>query len=1485
MSSLSLATFKQLLADAQQAGAFSLDLTQLQSAAVSQLAQDYLPAQPLQLAAPVTVSTAADGAQVTVSGTGTAGWLAKAGVTAQFTYADNADVALQLTVTAPEGWSFGAGFPTLQGTVLENFAFVAGQPSVLQLASAALDAGLTFTAALDLQKLSGGLAELLGLSNQTFTGFFRCAKNGTAIQQVELDSPVIAQTDLKIFAVQDTSFKVGSNITYDFLAKETHAVPYVVFATSIPFSAQGQQHTLPLTATVYDFGRSLRFEADVTGVASAALDEIVALAKNFPVDIPSVVPPDFHLEDVLQFRGFFFDIDFSNPNKLALIGFDIGSASPWTLLHLSAAKQDIALTNVLLQFRLNDPLGAKLPWASLGGDIVLGQAGVIEAGATYPEFSVHGGLKDEALLHFSELLGSLLGPSTAELPLIDVTTLNFAFAKGNYAFDAEVEGYMPLGSLPLAIEDIRFGVAYTPEKLTGVLAGIINVAGVDVLLSATYAGAGLGWQFLGATGTGQAIPIGTLMKDVADRFGVGEDLPPALTGLTVDNVTVTLDTKTNDSTFSCELQFPVQGQTTVDLTLDIALTHVDGKFEKTFKGRLTLAGRQFDLDFSTGGTDTIFWGDYENTAGQELAVSDLLRLLLPADDSLLTETQDLRFNLKDAFAGYLKGTDEGAVAKWLLGLDMEFGADLTALPLVGQYIPKDEALRLVFQPRIATQEFLQADVTALKDLLGDAAIVLPDAFSKGLLLQIELSLGTVVIPMALPIGLKQGQLADDPTKAPAPPAGTTPAPAEKATWFNLQKSFGPLQLQRVGVQYESGLLTFLLDGGFSVAGLTVSLVGLSASAQLHPFALSFGLQGLGIEFKSGPVEIGGAFLAKHYTDSQGNPYTEYSGAVQIKAEEFSLAAVGAYANYEGHPSMFVYGVLDVPLGGPAFFFVTGLAAGFGFNRALQVPGIDKVAQFPLVSLAAGGAGAAKPSLATMLEQLHSYIPPAVGEYFLAVGIKFTSFKLIDSFALLVVSFGSDFELDLLGLSTLVLPAQTGGAVPPLAEVQMALKASFVPAIGFVGVEAKLTSASFLFSRDCHLTGGFAFYCWFAGPHQDDFAVTLGGYHPSYQRPAHFPVVDKLGFNWVITSQLSIKGDAYFALVPSAVMAGTHLSAVWEDGSLRAWFNAGADFIIAWKPYHYDASMYVDMGVSYTYHFFGTHHISVDVGADLHIWGPEFAGKAHVHLWIVTFDVRFGSSSSQQPSPISWPEFSQSFLPDHNTVCSLAVQRGLVKKDGDGADAHPVVNPKDMVLGFNSLVPLKSAKQQTAAQTTADLSLNGAATNWGVGPMGLPAVLVGSEAVVTVKRGNDYVTEGLRLEPVTKGVPVGLWGQSVSPAINGARLIDGAACGFTISCSPPKEPAETAFIDRAELELEPEDISSPAWQWSTMPAFNATAAEQQFNAPSQETARRDYLRTHLETLQAGRAELLRQLGFTAPIFPDKSLADAFVVAPQFAEALS
>ncbi len=516
-------------------------------------------------------------------------------------------------------------------------------------------------------------------------------------------------------------------------------------------------------------------------------------------------------------------------------------------------------------------------------------------------------------------------------------------------------------------------------------------------------------------------------------------------------------------------------------------------------------------------------------------------------------------------------------------------------------------------------------------------------------------------------------------------------------------------------------------------------------------------------------------------------------------------------------------------------------------------------------------GTAPPGdLADELGKIGQYLSPAVGEDFLAIGVKFSSFEMIESFALLTASFGRPFQLDLLGFSTLIIPTpEEGDLTTPLAEAQLALEASFIPDEGFLGVQAQLTPASYVLSKACRLTGGFAFFAWFDGEHAGDFVVTLGGYHPKFAVPSHYPRAPRLGFNWQVDRCIFIKGEAYFALCAHALMAGGYLEANYHSGSVQASFKAGADFLIAWKPYRYGADIYVDLGAKVGW-------ISVDAGADLHIWGPEFGGRAEIHLSIVSFKVSFGSASSRQAKPIDWRAFKRSFLPADDKICSVNVTGGLIRKSEWNGKTYAVINPKELSLSTHAVIPSNHAYRGQGTGSP----INTGATNIGIGSMAVGSDDLHSAHTIRITRqdanGNDLPVEGdFKFTPIHKNAPSGLWGESLSPDLNGARFIENTLAGFQLTpAKPPKQPDETLTIDKCHLQ----DATTPAprtYAWKTIPRYRPSSAG--------DSVRRSEVAGSVDA-NSSRDNLLQALGFdpTADVNVDPSIADAFTIAPQVME---
>jgi hypothetical protein len=593
-------------------------------------------------------------------------------------------------------------------------------------------------------------------------------------------------------------------------------------------------------------------------------------------------------------------------------------------------------------------------------------------------------------------------------------------------------------------------------------------------------------------------------------------------------------------------------------------------------------------------------------------------------------------------------------------------------------------------------------------------------------------------------------------------------------WIPVQRSFGPLQCRRVGIEWPQDnsnlVLDVLFDGGVKLAALAVDLEGLSLGIPLKTpgqiTSYSLDLQGMGLSYESGPLKIAGGFL-KVVEDS----LIEYDGAVLIQAATWSLEAIGSYASLNGQPSLFIFARLGGELGGPPFFFVTGVCAGFGYNRSLRIPNQDEVAQFPLLAGIDNPSkvGGSNPTPAEALKALGEWVKPAQGMDWIAAGVQFTSFELVQSNVVLTVIPTGDIQVALLGISRIKL-AQEG---PQFGYAELGLEVVIHPSAGFLGVSAVLSPNSYVITEDCHLTGGFAFWIWYEGVHAGDFVVTLGGYHPAFQKPAHYPDEPRLGFSWQVNSNLTIQGDAYFALTPSCVMGGGALDVEFHDGDLHAWFTAHADFLFSWKPFYYLGSVGVSIGASYKLDLlFVSVTISVELGADLDIHGPPTGGTVHVHWYIISFSVGFGADEHKPDGYLAWNDFV-TLLPQQKTpaqallaeaaadnpppvVINCSISDGLVKTDNDDW----LVRGDAMTFAISTAFPL--TQLILGSDGGNPNTYNPKEKQISVRPMGVASV-------DSVMRVNVKHTDGTALDlskwvftPTLQDVPVAQWGPPLDP---------------------------------------------------------------------------------------------------------------------------
>lgn len=658
----------------------------------------------------------------------------------------------------------------------------------------------------------------------------------------------------------------------------------------------------------------------------------------------------------------------------------------------------------------------------------------------------------------------------------------------------------------------------------------------------------------------------------------------------------------------------------------------------------------------------------------------------------------------------------------------------------------------------------------------------------------------------------------------------------KVVTIPMQRAIGPLFCDTLGIGWVQDTVTpandrlsLIFGGGVRLNALDVELTGLSVGIPVtqpgNLQAYDLDLDGLGITFKAGDVELSGAFL-KIPANPPTKPYTEYDGEALIKAGTFTLAALGSYAyvpaagSLPGYASLFIFAILEADLGGPPFFYVTGVAAGFGYNRALVLPGMDGVPEFPLVAGASDPTrlGAVKqadgswamPDPAAVVALLGGISPPQRGEYWFAAGVRFTSFDLVNSTALVTVEFGNELEIAVLGLSWISLPPPPapGAAAPanPFAYAELGIEVVILPDQGVFSATAVLTPNSFVLDPACRLTGGFAFCVWFGdNPNSGQWVLTLGGYHPSFNPPSYFPQVPRLGFDWPMSGDVTVSGDAYFALTPSAVMAGGGLQVLFHSGDLKAWFKARMDALVQWAPFHFEVEISVSIGASYRMKLlFVTVTLSVELGASLTLWGPPTGGEVHVSWFVISFTVSFGAGRGDAPGALSWTNgdgtgFAQTLLP-HGTpsagssgqqpmsmaaamrgglgaaddappaaispqgVLTVTVNRGLLSTISAGAETVWVVSPGRMVLSAQTTIPTTAIWICQDASGTHTTQPAGYATV-GVRPMN--TVLASSVLSITLTDLDEGTIKDLSAacewDWVTRAVDAAKWGDPLGGA--------------------------------------------------------------------------------------------------------------------------
>lgn len=511
---------------------------------------------------------------------------------------------------------------------------------------------------------------------------------------------------------------------------------------------------------------------------------------------------------------------------------------------------------------------------------------------------------------------------------------------------------------------------------------------------------------------------------------------------------------------------------------------------------------------------------------------------------------------------------------------------------------------------------------------------------------------------------------------------------------NVQKENGKkntlVQIHEIKPSIENSIINIAVLADFNVGPFGLQLVGLGIQVPFTVFQsfsleklwkeTQFTLKGLAIIYDTPALSIAGAFLRE-----TNNGTEEYNGLLTFRLGKIEIITVGSYIKTPSYSSLFAFGYLGIPIPVDPAFYIHGFALGFGLNRDFVMPDITEIPDFPLIKIVHQGGLKQGDNLKKIFNDLNRYLPASENTYVIMAGIKFDSYKMIFTTGILVIAFGDRTSLNLLGLSTMKLEGVYNF------EFAFSMRADLEE--GTFLARGQLTDNTYVLLPQLKLTGGFALGMWLKGDMTGDFVFTLGGYHPDFKVPGHYPNnTPRLGYSFSLGS-VQFYGKAYFALTPSCIMAGIAggLSLVLKGGVVYAEIGLlfSADFIILWKPFYYKSEVYVQIYAKIVVDvwLFSVNQ-SFNLTAKLHIEGSDFRGIATFKVAGYELEVKFGNHRKFVDKTLSKEEFIAAFLPDATKILTYNITSGIIKKikNADGTESV-IVNPKTFALEIYSEIPV------------------------------------------------------------------------------------------------------------------------------------------------------------------------------------------------------
>lgn len=410
----------------------------------------------------------------------------------------------------------------------------------------------------------------------------------------------------------------------------------------------------------------------------------------------------------------------------------------------------------------------------------------------------------------------------------------------------------------------------------------------------------------------------------------------------------------------------------------------------------------------------------------------------------------------------------------------------------------------------------------------------------------------------------------------------------------LELQLGPVVIRELRLGISASTQSRLrLDAGATITGalgpvtFAVERVGVSARVvagsdpaaiiRFDQAALAFGFKppkGIGLNISAGPV-TGGGYLFFDLEQEQ------YAGVVQLSFKALGLTAVGLLTTRmpdgsRGFSLLIIVAVEFPPIQLGFGFTLSAVGGLLGINRTVVTNILrEGVCNRTLDSILFPKDPVARAP--QLLSDLRAVFPPAAGRFTLGpmVRLGWGPNALLKAELALILELPSPVRLAVLGRISVVLP----DAKSALVLLQLDVVGVLDFARGEVSVDASLVDsriAAFTLSGDMALRAG-----WGA---TKQFALSAGGFHPSFERPTGFPALRRLTIALATSENPRIRLESYLAITANTFQTGARLDLYASVDTFVGTFSVAAwvgfDALFQFAPFRFVVDLFAGIDVAH-----------------------------------------------------------------------------------------------------------------------------------------------------------------------------------------------------------------------------------------------------------------------------------------------------------------